>query len=199
MFQQVADIPLCTQIGRNLHTNARSWGKRQSALLYLYLCCNLQDRELKKKYVAWASTECILFSKRGFNSNWHLLIVKKAVAVYKQRIVTGGTGLIWRASISDHFQTHPIIPCGLVIWNKLYQKKNNISTCILYMIYFKPVWTPPCSDYFMFNSNLITPNSFRIYWLKSHCWSHVTRYTSIYVIRNIKDFIQTDVVSYRKS
>jgi hypothetical protein len=136
MFQQVADIPLCTQIGRNLHTNARSWGKRQSALLYLYLCCNLQDRELKKRYVAWVSTECILFSKRGFNSNWHLLIVKKAVAVYKQRIVAAGTGLIWRASISDHFQTHPAIPCVLVIWKRLYKKKKYQHMYIVHDLFY---------------------------------------------------------------
>jgi len=64
MFQQVEDIPLCTQIGHNLHTNARSWGKRQSHLLYLYRCCNLQDGELwKKKYVLWVSTEFSLFLK----------------------------------------------------------------------------------------------------------------------------------------
>ena len=58
----------------------------------------------------------------------------------------------------------------------LQKEEKNISTCILYVIYLKPIWTRPFNNYLMFNSTLITPISFRIYWLKSHFSSQVTSY-----------------------
>jgi hypothetical protein len=80
------------------------------------------------------------------------------VAVYK----TKNNGSWNRFNVTcQHFRPFPNISCDSVRSGNMKRestkrRRKNNSTCILNMIYFKPIWTRLFHNYFMYNSTPIT-------------------------------------------
>jgi len=116
----------------------------------------------KTKNIGALSFNRVRFTfKKRLNRNWHLLIVKKSCG----GLQTKNSGSWNKFVTCQHFRPFPNTPCDSVRSGNMKralqkEEKKNIGTCMLYMIYFKPIWTRSFHNYFMFNSTLISFISF---------------------------------------